>query len=112
MNEQPRPGNQKLKLLYLLKILYEQTDEEHSLNANEIEEKLAEYGVSANRKTIYDDVKALEAFGIDIISGRGKNRDTDLWDGSFSLRSLILLPMRYHRQSFLPRKKPRSFCRK
>ena len=40
--------NQKSKILYLIKILWEQTDEEHPLNAAELIEKLAEYDISAD----------------------------------------------------------------
>ena len=112
MNEQPRPGNQKLKLLYLLKILYEQTDEEHSLNANEIEEKLAEYGISANRKTIYDDVKALEAFGIDVISGRGKKSGYRLVGREFQLAELNLIANAVSSSKFLTEKKAKELLQK
>ncbi len=36
-----RSGNQKLKLLYLLKILTEQSDEEHCMSAQAVIEALA-----------------------------------------------------------------------
>ena len=43
--------NDKLKLLYLMQILLEQTDEKHILNAIELCEKLeSEYGLTCNRK--------------------------------------------------------------
>ncbi|HHU13131.1 MAG TPA: WYL domain-containing protein, partial [Clostridiaceae bacterium] len=38
-------SNQKLKLLYLLKILLEQTDENHVLSMQELLDALAEYGI-------------------------------------------------------------------
>jgi hypothetical protein len=49
--------NQKMKLLYLMRIFLEQTDEEHSLTLREIEEELAKYGVSAERKALYNDFR-------------------------------------------------------
>ncbi len=51
-------GKAKVKILYLLKTLQEETDAAHGLTMAQIIERLAEYGVSAERKSIYDDIKA------------------------------------------------------
>ncbi len=59
--------NQKLKMLYLVKIFTQYTDDEHSLTMQEIIEKLKSYEVSANRKTLYQDFAELERYGLDII---------------------------------------------
>lgn len=55
--------NQKLKLLYLMKILLEKTDETHSITMPEILTSLEKYDVTAERKSIYDDLEALRALG-------------------------------------------------
>ena len=60
--------NQKLKLLYLMKIFLEKTDEEHMLSMSEIISSLNAYGVSAERKSIYNDIEQLNYYGMDIIS--------------------------------------------
>ena len=52
--------NQKLKMLYLVKILSEETDDSHALSLQEIIAKLEAYGVNADRKTLYTDFDALE----------------------------------------------------
>ena len=52
----------KMKLLLLQKILEEQTDEEHFLTANQLADRLKVFGISAERKGIYDDIKALNAY--------------------------------------------------
>lgn len=62
--------NQKLKLLYLLKLLREETDEDHAMTMEEIIEGLADYDVNADRKTLYDDIRALEDFDLDILKER------------------------------------------
>ena len=54
-----RKETQKQKLLYLAKILYEETDEEHILTADKIVTRLNEYGISCERKTIYSDMDIL-----------------------------------------------------
>ena len=56
-----------LRALYLAKILYEQTDEDHPLSTNQLIEALKkEFGISAHRVTIYEDMEQLRSFGLDI----------------------------------------------
>ena len=66
---------QKLKLLYIMKILMEQTDEEHPMPMSVLLEKLAGEDIKAERKSIYSDVSYLQDFGLDIVynSSRDKN---------------------------------------
>lgn len=65
-------GNQKLKLLYLLDILKEETDENHVITIQEIIERLGSLGISAERKALYSDIQALCDYGCAIEkSGRG-----------------------------------------
>ena len=61
-----KQSNQKLKLLYLLRILLEQTDENSGLTIAQISAELAKYNVSAARKSLYDDIEALRLFGIEV----------------------------------------------
>lgn len=62
----PRGQNQKFKLYYLARIMLEKTDEEHYLTMPEILEQLRKYEVTADRKTIYTDLKDLERLGIEV----------------------------------------------
>lgn len=59
-------SGQKLRLLYLHKIMSEQTDSTHGLTLTEISQELSRYGIYAERKTLYDDIEALRLFGYDI----------------------------------------------
>ena len=59
-------ANQKLKLLYLAKILQEQTDDTHGLTMPEIIKELNSYDIEADRKCLYDDIYQLERFGMDV----------------------------------------------
>lgn len=63
----PKCPRSKLKLLYLRDILNEKTDENNCLNAAEIISALSAYGISAERKSIYDDIEQLKAYGMDIL---------------------------------------------
>ena len=53
----PKSSNQKLKLIYLMKILLERTDETHSITMPEIIDALAAYDISAERKSLYNDIE-------------------------------------------------------
>ena len=52
----PKNDNQKLRILYIKQLLEERTDSEHGLSVGEINKALEEFDISADRKTIYDDV--------------------------------------------------------
>ena len=63
-----RGTNQKFKFTYLMKIMLETTDDEHSITMPRILEELEKYGVSAERKSIYTDFSDMsDKFGIEII---------------------------------------------
>ena len=82
---------QKLKLLWLLRILSEETDEEEGLTMPQIVEKLAERGVSAERKALYRDIEALREFGLDVVVHRRSPVQYALAGRRFSLAELRLL---------------------
>ena len=65
-----RCTDQKLKILYLEKIFREQTDEKNHLTMPQILHQLNQYGIEADRKTIYKDMKVLEKYGLDIVKLR------------------------------------------
>ena len=60
-------GNQKLKLLTLLRILEQETDSEQGLSMPQIIERLEEEGISAERKSIYRDLNVLRDTGLKIV---------------------------------------------
>lgn len=59
-------SNQKLKIMYLMKIFMEETDEEHAITLQQIVDKLKFYDVTAERKSLYSDIENLRLFGLDI----------------------------------------------
>lgn len=100
-----KSANQKLKLLYILKILMEKTDETHCMPAQEIIAQLASYGISAERKSIYDDIECLISFGYDIVNVKSrKGGGYYLADREFELPELKLLVDAYRHPGLLPRK--------
>lgn len=62
--------SQKLRVLYVMRILVRYSDEEHPISQAEISERLNAYGIQADRKSIYDDIKVLNEFGVEIVKIR------------------------------------------
>ena len=57
----------KLRPLYLAKILYDKTDEEHYLTTAQLAQILEEqYGITSHRQTIKADIELLKQFGLEI----------------------------------------------
>lgn len=108
-----KSANQKLKLLYLKKILEEQTDEDHPMAVAEMIGQLEQYGVSAERKSIYDDLEALRLFGLDVVQTKTGNR-TGYYIGQreFELPELKLLVDSVQSSKFITHKKTLSLIRK
>lgn len=105
--------NQKLKMLYLVKILSEETDDEHSLTTQDIITKLAKYDVNAERKALYRDFEELKAFGLDIISEQiGRNVYYHLGHRDFELPELKLLVDSVQSAKFITEKKSKDLIKK
>lgn len=109
----PKSTNQKLKLLYILKILSEQTDEEHCMSAATLIEELARYDIRAERKSIYDDMNQLIDFGYDIILVKSRtNGGYYLASREFELAELKLLVEVVQSSKFITLKKSRELIGK
>ncbi|MDE6387050.1 MAG: WYL domain-containing protein [Lachnospiraceae bacterium] len=109
----PKSSNQKMKLLYLLKILTEQSDEEHCLSAQALIEALGAYGIKAERKSIYDDIAQLIDFGYDIVLVKAKTGGGYYLAGrEFELAELKLLVETVQASRFLTLKKSRELIAK
>lgn len=72
----------KIKLLILYDILKRETDEDHFLSTNEIIKKLKERGVSCDRRILYSDIEALNSFGYEVETVRGKSNSYHVLDNS------------------------------
>lgn len=81
----------KLKILYLLKIFQEETDAEHGLTMPELIGRLADYGIEAERKSVYSDIAALRDFDIDIRTYKRNPVEYALARPGFSLGELMLM---------------------
>ena len=109
----PAGINQKLKMLYLSRILFEETDQEHGLTAQEIIDRLDACGVNEDRKTLYRDLAELDRYGMEILSRQtGRSVLYHLNDRTFELPELKLLVDSVQASRFITEKKSRMLIRK
>ena len=85
-------NNAKLRPLYLAKILYERTDEDHYLTTMQLAQILEEeYGIPAHRQTIKTDIELLQQFGMDIQEVKSTQNRYNLISRQFEIAELKLL---------------------
>lgn len=108
-----RQENQKLKALYLLKIFSEKTDYTHRITMPEILKELAAYGVTAERKSIYNDIELLKNFGYDIVGEKaGKGFEYYMGMRQFDLPELKLLVDSVQSAKFITARKSDELIKK
>ena len=106
----PRSYGQKLKPLYILEILKSNTDEDHGITMLQLIEKLKAYGITAERKSIYDDIALLrDHFNADIYCDGKSYR---LLSGKFELPELKLLVDAVQASKFITSKKSAQLIKK
>ncbi|MBO4389438.1 MAG: WYL domain-containing protein [Lachnospiraceae bacterium] len=82
----------KLRLLYLSKILENETDEERGLTMNELLDRLAGFDIEAERKSVGRDIKSLQEAGMDIrLKGSPSCRTYHLCSRLFELSEIKML---------------------
>lgn len=105
--------NQRLRILYLLRTLLKRTDDIHGLTMKELRDELENYGITADRKTIYTDLEALQCYGFDIIGEREDNTYYyHIGAREFELAELKLLVDSIQSAKFITEKKSRLLIRK
>ena len=100
-----KQSNQKLKLMYLAKILFDQTDEENTMTVPEMITELSKLGISAERKSVYDDIENLKLYGLDICSVKSKSTGYFVASREFELPELKLLVDSVQSAKFITHKK-------
>lgn len=108
-----KSAGQKLKLLYIIKLLTENTDENHPVTTSDIISYLASNGIHSERKSIYDDIEKLCDFGYDIIQVHSRLGGGYYMAGrDFELAELKLLVDAVQSSRFITTKKSRELIKK
>ena len=109
----PKGSNQKFKLYRLAQIMQEKTDDEHYITMPEIMKELAKYDITADRKSIYNDLRDLSVLGIDVEGEPDGNRyHYHVVDRAFELPELKLLVDAIQSSKFITEKKSNALIKK
>ena len=108
----PKGTNQKFKLYRLAQIMLERTDDDHYITMPEIMASLAEYEITADRKSIYNDIQTLNDYGFDIIRLDGPKGGYKLLSREFELAEVKLLVDLVQSSKFITTTKSRELIHK
>ena len=105
-------GNQKIKILRIMEMFLKETDENHTITTTDIIERLEQYDIKAERKSIYSDIAILKDFGMDILKSGSKGEGYYLASREFELAELKLLVDAVSASKFISQKKSRELVSK
>ncbi len=109
----PKGTNQKFKLYRLAQIMLEMTDDEHYITMPEIIEALGKYEITADRKSIYNDLRDLEVLGIEVEGeSAGKGYHYHVVNRPFELAELKLLVDAIQSSKFITERKTNTLIKK
>ena len=106
------PNTVKNRVLYILKYLQEQTDEEHPKTTTEIIEYLSANGIEAGRKTVADDITQLQECGYDVICIKSRQNKYFIGERILELSELKLLVDAVQAAVFVPPSKSKRLITK
>ena len=98
-------SKQKLKTVYLLRLLEVRTDGERGLTMPQIIECLEAEGITAERKSIYRDIGALQAYGYNIVKLPTRPVQYGLMRGDLGFDDIMMLLDAVQSSRFLTERK-------
>lgn len=107
-----RKEGQKLKLIKLKEIFTRYTDQDHPLSVPQLVDRLEKEGIQAERKSLYDDIEALQALGCNIELQRGRGGGYYLAEGEFQMAELKMLVDAIQASRFITKRKSNMLIEK
>lgn len=104
--------NNNSRILYILKLLEEYTDEQHSMSITDIAEYLDKQEIKAHRRTIMTDIESLKEFGIDIITIKSTQNKYFIGNRNSELPEVKLLIDAVESSKLITQKKSSELIRK
>lgn len=106
-------SRQKQKLLFMRKVLLEQTDQQHPITVNQLINTLADNGIKEERKTVYDDIATLSGSGLAIeITKVGHANAYYVCQREFEHEELFILADAVASSKFLTERKSKQLIEK
>lgn len=108
-----RATNQKMKIMYVMQLFLDKTDETHYITMVDIINHLSSNDIKAERKSIYADIEALKQYGFDIKGLQEKGTYFYyLVNRKFELAELKLLVDAVQSSKFITAKKSNNLIKK
>lgn len=108
-----RDNYRKVKLIKLLELLRQHTDEQHPMTTNQICAAMDQMGIPCDRRIVTQDVIALNELGYEIMATMiGHEKAYYVEDRGFSVPELKILIDAVHASSFITEKKSRELIEK
>ena len=96
----------KIKLLKIWEILKQDSDENNPLTTNQIIDRLAASGIVCDRRTLYQDITALNSYGYEVVCKKGQHSNGYyVLDRNFDVPELRILIDAVQAASFISPKK-------
>lgn len=96
----------KIKLLKIWEILKQESDENRPLTTGQIIQRLADNGITCDRRTLYADIATLNSFGYEVVTQKGQHSNSYyIVDRSFDIPELRILIDAVQAASFISPKK-------
>ena len=96
----------KIKLLKIWEILKQESDENRTLTTGQIIQRLADNGITCDRRTLYADIATLNSFGYEVVTQKGQHSNSYyIVDRSFDIPELRILIDAVQAASFISPKK-------
>lgn len=102
----------KARMVVLLKMFYDLTDEEHPMTNDDILKYLKEHGVRANEKTLREDIRLLQDLGLDIVKVVSRPNLYYWGERHFEMPELKLLIDAVSSSRFITKKKSQVLSKK
>ena len=104
--------NNKNRLLYILNLLYHESDEEHPITITQILERLQQAEIEGNRRTVARDLEILTDNGFDVICNKSRQNQYFIGERHFEMPELRLLVDAVQASRFISVKKSKQLIKK
>ena len=95
----------RIRLVKILEILRQETDEDNPMPTYTLIKKLAEQGIECDRRTLYRDIQVLNEYGYEVMCKRAISNEYYVVDRSFDIPELRILLDAVQAASFITPKK-------
>ena len=94
----------RIRLVKILEILRQETDEDNPMPTNTLIKKLAEQGIECDRRTLYRDIQVLNDYGYEVLRTRAISNEYYIVS-IFPNCAFCLTPYRQHHSLLRKRRK-------